>query len=455
MSHETLLNGRYRLIAQQGSGGMAVIYKAVDTFLSRTVAVKVLRPSLTTDAAFLERFRAEARSVANLNHQNIVTVFDFGNDQSAYYIVMEFVEGQDLKQMIRTAGALPPERAVRFAIQICAGIGFAHRAGLVHADIKPQNILVTREDEIKVTDFGIAQAFSDTYPNERQDVVWGSPHYFAPEQARGDKPGPASDVYAIGIVMFEMLTGRLPFMGTNQQELALAHIRDRVPLVSEYAPQVPEALVKIVEKVMSKEPSQRYSRADQLGHLLSSYLEKSGQATMQAPMPSPSAPPAGAPPPPNTIPNQRINAGQTVPNPAANIAPPPPNSLPGQSTPFNAQPTLRYNVAPEAPQYAPPRQPTQGAQGGQPLYNPPPQAPYGQPQQNYNAQPNYNMPMENPLPPLPNMSLTGNSRPLQAQEAMDEEQGGFDWVTWGLAGLAFMMMIGLMILYFLVLQARL
>jgi len=196
MSNETILNNRYRLVAQQGSGGMAVIYKAIDIELGRTVAIKILRPSLTNDPTFLVRFRNEARAVANLSHPNIVTVYDVGNEGPTHYMVMEFIEGQDLKKIIKTLGAVPIQRALNIAIQICAGIGFAHRAGLVHADIKPQNILMTKEDVVKVTDFGIAQALSDTQPGvissaEREGVVWGSPHYFAPEQARGEKPTPA------------------------------------------------------------------------------------------------------------------------------------------------------------------------------------------------------------------------------------------------------------------------
>ncbi|MGQ9887502.1 MAG: protein kinase domain-containing protein [Aggregatilineales bacterium] len=276
-SGETLLNGRYRLVAQHGSGGMAVIYKAVDQALGRTVALKILRPSLTKDPSFLARFRNEARAVANLSHPNIVTVHDVGNDGQTQYIVMEFVEGQDLKKIIRSEGILTVRRTLDLAIQICAGIGFAHRAGLVHADLKPQNILVTKDDIVKVTDFGIAQALTDTQPMPRQDVVWGSPHYFSPEQARGEKPTPASDVYAIGIVMFEMLTGRLPYTGASQQELAMAHLRDRVPLVTEFNPSVPDSLAKIIYKVMSKEPSARYRMADQLGHVLRSYQENNRQ----------------------------------------------------------------------------------------------------------------------------------------------------------------------------------
>ncbi|MAS34336.1 MAG: hypothetical protein CL610_10035 [Anaerolineaceae bacterium] len=297
---ETLLNGRYRLVAQQGSGGMAVIYKSVDQYLGRTVAVKVLRPSLTTDPSFIARFRNEARSVANLSHPNIVTVHDVGSDGQTHYIVMEYIEGQDLKKIIRREGVLSVNLAVDLAIQICAGIGFAHRAGIVHADVKPQNILVTEDYRVKVTDFGIAQALTDTQTNQRQDVVWGSPHYFAPEQARGEKPTPASDVYAIGIVLFEMLCGHLPYAGASQQDLAIAHLRERVPLVTELNPAVPDNLAKIVYKVMSKEPAARYRMADQLGHILRSYRDRSRAMTSSTPPVSrpPASTPSIPPPPP-------------------------------------------------------------------------------------------------------------------------------------------------------------
>lgn len=279
MAQETLLNNRYRLVAQQGSGGMAVIYKAVDQALGRTVAVKILRPSLITDPSFLERFRNEARSVARLAHPNIVTVHDVGQDGNTHYIVMEFVVGQDLKKLIRTEAPFSIERALNIAIQISAGIGYAHRSGLVHADVKPQNVLVAEGDIVKVTDFGIAQALSDAAIGERQKVVWGSPHYFSPEQAQGERPTPASDVYSVGIVLFEMLTGRLPFIGADQQELALSHIRDAPPHVTDFNPAVPVQLDQIIQKVMSKEPASRYRTADQLGRILISYRKQGYQVT--------------------------------------------------------------------------------------------------------------------------------------------------------------------------------
>jgi serine/threonine-protein kinase len=430
-NNETLLNGRYRLIAQQGSGGMAVIYKAQDLLLGRTVAVKVLRPSLTSDPAFMTRFRNEARSVANLNHPNIVTVHDVGNDGSTQYIVMEFVEGQDLKRIIKAEGALPVDRALKLAIQICAGIGFAHRAGLVHADVKPQNILVTRGDLVKVTDFGIAQALSDTQPGERQSVVWGSPHYFAPEQAKGEKPTPASDVYSIGIVMFEMLTGRLPYVGTNQQELALAHIREAIPHVTEFNPNVPETLSQIVYKVMSKEPSARYRMADQLGHVLESYRDRGREQTMSNVAP---ANPRQTPPPAAQNPNPPVQP--IVPPPLPFSQP----SVPEAPRPSAAAPTQRYSVAPEAPQNVPynrPAVPSPFERQQTPAPYPPQQTPYQQ------AEP-------------PQQGWTGNtsqlySRPLDRNEDIPS---AFDAVTIALAVLAFFAVLCLIPLYIAVFQAR-
>lgn len=436
MAGETLLKNRYQLLAQQGSGGMAVIYKAVDRDLGRTVAIKILRPSLTTDPAFLTRFRNEARAVANLSHPNIVTVHDVGNDGPTHYIVMEYIDGQDLKKIIRSVGALGVERALHLAIQICAGIGFAHRAGLVHADVKPQNILVTKDDVVKVTDFGIAQALSDTQPGvprERQAVVWGSPHYFAPEQAQGEKPTPASDVYSIGIVMFEMLTGRLPYVGANQQELAMAHIKDRIPLVTEFNPTVPENLARIVAKVMSKEPAARYRMADQLGHVLISYRDQSRQQTAN---PMPNIPP----PPPTVRPSAPTQPGQS-----AVPTPPPPapiNSfVQGYSAqpPSHAEPTQRYSVAPVAPQSTPINRPPAGSSG-----------PIGSAQMpSAQSVP----PGAGTLPPYQPPPLGGTGRfPTQPYE--EEVPPTLDLVTIALAGLAFFAVAGLIPLYILVFTAR-
>jgi len=302
MPRETVLNQRYELIAQQGSGGMSVIYRALDRSLGRVVALKVLRPSLTKEPSFLEKFQQEARSVANMSHPNIVTVHDVGNDGQTHYIVMEMVDGDDLKKLIKDRGALAVEQALDIGIQICAGLGFAHRSQLVHADVKPQNILINRERQVKITDFGIAQAFTDSMPQTRSEIVWGSPHYFAPEQARGEKPTPASDVYSIGIVLFELCTGRLPFVGSSQRELALAHIRTDVPRAIDLNPQLPPALSQVIAKVMSKRPNDRYKQADQLGQILKQIREQ-----IQLPaaaQPPPAAAPRQAPPP--RVPPRRL-----------------------------------------------------------------------------------------------------------------------------------------------------
>ncbi|MCE2490732.1 MAG: serine/threonine protein kinase [Anaerolineae bacterium] len=301
-SAENILNQRYRLLGQLGSGGMAVIYKALDQRLARVVAVKVLRPSLTSDPGFVKRFRNEARSVARLAHPNIVTVHDVGSDGNTHFMVMEFVEGQDLKKIIRSKGLLPVDEALELAIQICAGIGFAHRSGFVHADVKSQNILMTSGNKVKVADFGIAQALSDTLPARQQQVVWGSPHYYSPEQARGLRPTPAADVYSIGVVMFEMLTGELPYGGDSPQELAQAHVNKRVPHVIDVNAAVPENISKIVHRVMQKETTARFRTADQLGKVLASLRDHSRAYTSAAPapqhgrshIPAPSAAGAGA-----------------------------------------------------------------------------------------------------------------------------------------------------------------
>jgi serine/threonine-protein kinase len=205
---------------------------------------------------------------------------------------MELIDGDDLKKRIRADSPLAIDRALDICIKICAGIGYAHRAGLVHADVKPQNVLLVESDNVKVTDFGIAQALAATNPQERQKVVWGSPHYFSPEQAQGKNPTTASDVYSIGIVLFEMLTGRLPFMGNDQQELALAHIRQPVPHIQEFNPQIPEQLDRIVQKVLSKEPNARYAQADQLGRILVNYRDQGLSKTSGQPSVPSNAQPA-------------------------------------------------------------------------------------------------------------------------------------------------------------------
>lgn len=282
MSEETLvLNGRYELIERIGSGGMSVVYKAKDRSLGRIVAVKVMHESFTNDSGFLKRFQQEAHSAANLAHPNIVTVHDIGQDEYKHYIVMEFVEGQTLKEIIRSSNdePMPISRALDLMIQVCNGIGYAHRANLVHCDVKPQNVIVTVDERVKVADFGIARAISTATQVQQVSQVWGTPQYFSPEQAAGDAPSPASDVYAIGIILFEMLTGRLPFAAESHTAMALKHLHTPPPLVSEFNPAIPSQLAQIINKLLAKEPAGRYRTAGQLGRILTAYRQRSQEET--------------------------------------------------------------------------------------------------------------------------------------------------------------------------------
>lgn len=271
MDEPSLLNNRYQLLEQIGKGGMAMVYRARDLMLERQVAVKVLREDYSRSVTFQERFRQEARAAANLSHPNIVTVHDFGFDRGRLFLVMEFVPGVDLKTLLHQRGRLSLNEALALMIQACAGIGYAHRAGLVHCDVKPHNMLVTHDQRLKVTDFGIARALATIEPKEQSPVVWGSPQYFAPEQAAGEAPSPASDVYSLGVVFYEMLTGSLPFQAPTVAELARLHMEAPPTPPSEYLPDMPPTIEQIILKVLSKEPSARYRTADQLGRVLMTF----------------------------------------------------------------------------------------------------------------------------------------------------------------------------------------
>ena len=267
------LNERYRLDKKLGEGGMAIVYQATDLMLDRTIAVKILRKDFSSSQAFQERFKEEARAAANLTHPNIVTVHDFGFDQDRLFIVMEYVPGKDLKQIIKETGALPIYQGTRLIVQACAGIGYAHRAGLVHCDIKPHNMLITPDNRLKVTDFGIARALASVKHDEQTQAIWGSPAYFSPEQAAGKAPSPASDVYSLGVVLFEVLTGQLPFTDPSPQELALLHRFEDPPLPREINPEISPELEEIILKVLSKQATTRYRTADQLGRIVISFTE--------------------------------------------------------------------------------------------------------------------------------------------------------------------------------------
>jgi serine/threonine-protein kinase len=270
---DIMLGERYKLLNRLGSGGMANVFRARDLNLQRDVAIKILREDLIEDPSFQARFLHEARSAANLSHPNIVTIYDFGHDQGRFYIVMEYVDGTDLKTVIKRLGMYSVDQAVELMIQIGKGVGYAHRAGLVHCDIKPQNILVSPDGRAKITDFGISRALASVNPDERSDVVWGSPKYFAPEQAAGNPPSPPSDVYALGVVFFEMLTGTLPFEAPTASELAKLHQSALPPTPREINPLIPSALEHILLKVLSKEPASRYRTADQFARVLTSFSD--------------------------------------------------------------------------------------------------------------------------------------------------------------------------------------
>ena len=257
-----VFQGRYRLIERIGSGGMADVYRAEDTVLSRPVALKVLYRSLADDPDFVERFRREAKSAASLSHPNIVAIYDWGAEDSTYFIVMEFVEGESLKERIRRLGALSQHEAVKIAKEVASALAYAHKKGVVHRDVKPHNIILTHEGEVKVTDFGIARAGASSIT--QTGTILGTAHYISPEQARGEEVGPASDIYSAGIILYEMLTGRVPFDGENPVSIALKQIEENPPLPSILNRSITIDLEKVVMKCLAKDPSLRYRDADEL-----------------------------------------------------------------------------------------------------------------------------------------------------------------------------------------------
>jgi predicted Ser/Thr protein kinase len=259
----TVLNGRYELIDEVGKGGMAVTYRARDTLLNRVVAVKVMREQFSSDPDFVERFRREAQAAANLTHENIAGIYDTGEDAGRHYIVMEFVEGENLEQRLRRRGVLDPATVLSVALQVAAALDTAHRRGIVHRDIKPHNILITPDGRVKVTDFGIAKALTASSDTET-GIIIGSVHYFSPEQARGDPTGPQSDLYSLGVVMFEAVTGHRPFEGENPVAVAHKQIYDQPPLPSDYRADLPDDVESIILRLLEKSLARRYESAAEL-----------------------------------------------------------------------------------------------------------------------------------------------------------------------------------------------
>ena len=283
------LGSRYRLDERIAAGGMGTVFKATDEKLGRTVALKLLKDSLADDARFVERFRREARSAASLSHPNIAGVFDYGKDGACHYIVMEHAAGRDLARLLRDEGPLEPTRAVAIAAQVGEALAAAHDVKMVHRDVKPGNILVDEGDNVKVTDFGIARASGDSTLTATGSIL-GSAHYLSPEQASGGKIEPPSDVYSLGIVLYEMLTNTVPFTGDSAVAVAMRHLEDTVPPPSELQSDVPPEVDALVQGATANDPARRY--AD--GREFAAAAKGTTTGEMTAPIAAAAAPLEGA-----------------------------------------------------------------------------------------------------------------------------------------------------------------
>lgn len=258
-----MIAGRYEIVEKIGSGGMGVVWKAKDKILDRHVALKILRPEMSEDQAFVQRFRQEAKAAASLSHSNIVNIYDVGQDRGLHYIVMELVEGQTLRDKLNEAGRLSVDEAVNIAIQICLGLAHAHACGIIHRDIKPQNILITNTGQVKVADFGIARALGSA-SNTGKSIVVGSASYLSPEQVTNQAVTAASDLYSLGVVLYEMVTGELPYTGDTPIAVAIQHVEGRIPSVRERNPDAPIELEMIISKAMAKDPEDRFQSAGEM-----------------------------------------------------------------------------------------------------------------------------------------------------------------------------------------------
>ena len=268
------ISDRYQIIKSVGEGGMANVYLAYDTILDRNVAVKVLRGDLATDPKFVRRFQREALSASSLSNPNIVEVYDVGEDNGEYYIVMEYIEGKHLKNLIKKRGKLSVSEAVDIVMQITDGLSIAHDSYIIHRDIKPQNIMVLENGLVKITDFGIAMAMNSTQLTQTNSVM-GSVHYLPPEQASGKGSSLQSDIYSIGILFYELLTGNLPFKGENAVEIALKHLKEPLPSIREELPDIPQSVENIIIKATAKNPKNRYTDAREMHEDLKTCLDTS------------------------------------------------------------------------------------------------------------------------------------------------------------------------------------
>lgn len=263
-----VLKDRYEIINKIGTGGMADVYLAEDKELNRRVAIKILHNRYADDTVFIERFKREARSAANLAHQNIVSIYDWGKDDEGYFLVMEVLKGKSLKELIGDRGHLSESEAIDIAIQVCSALSYAHENRIVHRDIKPHNIIIDDSGHVKVTDFGIARISDDGATVTQTGAMLGTPQYFSPEQAQGYITGAPSDIYSLGITLFEMLTGELPFTGDNPITIAFKQVHEDPPMPSEFRADISPQVEQIILKTLNKDPENRYATADELSYEL-------------------------------------------------------------------------------------------------------------------------------------------------------------------------------------------
>ena len=276
LSRGQKINERYEIIKTIGEGGMANVYLANDTILERKVAIKVLRGDLSNDEKFIRRFKREALSVSNLSHPNIVEVYDVGEEEGNYYIVMEYIEGKTLKQLLQKRGALTLTEVIDIMSQLTDGLSHAHEAYIIHRDIKPQNIMIEDNGLVKITDFGIAMALNSTQLTQTNSVM-GSVHYLPPEQANGKGSTVKSDIYSLGILMYELLTGSVPFKGDNAVEIALKHMKEKLPSIRKQNPTIPQSIENIVLKATAKNPKNRYDTVREMYNDLQTAIERDNE----------------------------------------------------------------------------------------------------------------------------------------------------------------------------------
>ena len=267
------INDRYQIIRTIGEGGMANVYLAYDTILDRNVAVKILRGDLANDEKFVRRFQREAIAASSLTHPNIVEMYDVGEDDGKYFIVMEYVEGVTLKSLIKRRGSLTLTEVIDIMLQLTSGIACAHESFIIHRDIKPQNVLILDDGRVKITDFGIAMALNSNELTQTNSVM-GSVHYLPPEQANGTGSTIKSDIYSLGILMFELLTGKLPFKGENAVEIAIKHMKEPIPSVKEFNPEIPQSVENIILKASAKNPKNRYDNVIEMYNDLKTCLDE-------------------------------------------------------------------------------------------------------------------------------------------------------------------------------------